>query len=135
MDLHLTRPCNDDDVFYNVQAAGGGGTAPVEALGRPEYSLGKLDNFGVAPDDVVVSSAAPVDMGPPGFEMVPLPAGPSDPPPVEAPARARPPARWWKNESGGGLSGLEGEREIGGGEREISIRVWLGHEFLMGWTH
>ena len=71
MDLHLTRPCNDDDVFYNVQAAGGGGTAPVEALGRPEYSLGKLENFGVAPDDVVVSSAAPVDMGPPGFEVAP----------------------------------------------------------------
>ena len=74
MDLHLTRPCNDDDVFYNVQAAGGGGTAPVEALGRPEYSSGKLDNFGVAPDDVVVSSAAPVDMGPPGFEVAPAPA-------------------------------------------------------------
>jgi len=74
-------------------------------------------------------------MGPPGFEMVPLPAGPSDPPPVEAPARARPPARWRKNESGGGLSRLEGEREIGGGEGEILIRVWLGHEFLMGWTH
>ena len=69
MDLHLTRPCNDDDVFYNVQA-GGEGIAPVEAIGRPEYTLGKLDNFGVALDDVV-SSAAAVDMGPPGFEVAP----------------------------------------------------------------
>ncbi|RLN28370.1 putative WUSCHEL-related homeobox 2 [Panicum miliaceum] len=50
--------------------AGGGGIAPVEALGRPEYSLGKLDNFGVALDDVV-SSAAAVDMGTPGFEVAP----------------------------------------------------------------
>jgi hypothetical protein len=46
----------------------------VEALGRPEYSLGKLDNFGVALDDVVMSSAAAVDMGPPGFEVAPPPA-------------------------------------------------------------
>ncbi|CAN6336151.1 unnamed protein product [Urochloa humidicola] len=51
---------------------GGGGIAPVEAaLGRPEYSLGKLDNFGVALDDVVVTSAAAADMGPPGFEVAP----------------------------------------------------------------
>ncbi|CAL5097233.1 unnamed protein product [Urochloa decumbens] len=58
--------------------AGGGMMAPVEALGRPEYSLGKLDNFGVAVDDVAVMSsatAAAVDMGPPGFEVAPpLPA-------------------------------------------------------------
>lgn len=48
----------------------------MEAVGRPEYSLGKLDNFGVAPlDDMVVSSAAAaaVDMGPPGFEVAPPP--------------------------------------------------------------
>ncbi|CAN6340201.1 unnamed protein product [Urochloa humidicola] len=57
--------------------AGGGMMAPVEALGRPEYSLGKLvDNFGVAAlDDVVVSSGggAAVDMGPPGFEVMASP--------------------------------------------------------------
>lgn len=42
---------------------------PAEALGRPEYS--SLDNFGVALDDVVVSSAsAAVEMTPPGFEVV-----------------------------------------------------------------
>jgi hypothetical protein len=50
---------------------------PAESLGRPEYSsLGKLDNFGVALDDVVVSSAAStaVDMTtPPGFEVAPPP--------------------------------------------------------------
>ena len=45
----------------------------MEAIGRPEYTLGKLDNFGVALDDVV-SSAAAVDMGPPGFEVAPAPA-------------------------------------------------------------
>ncbi|XP_062232504.1 putative WUSCHEL-related homeobox 2 [Phragmites australis] len=54
-------------IHYQVQ--GGGGVVPVEALGRPEYSLGKLHNFGVALDDVV--SAAAVDMGPPGFEVAP----------------------------------------------------------------
>ncbi|CAD6341285.1 unnamed protein product [Miscanthus lutarioriparius] len=57
---------------------GGGGLVPAaEALGRPEYSsLGKLDNFGVALDDVVVSSASTaVDMTtPPGFEVAPQPA-------------------------------------------------------------
>jgi len=50
----------------------------AEALGRPEHSSqGKLDNFGVALDDVVVSSAAStaVDMTtPPGFEVAPPPA-------------------------------------------------------------
>ncbi|XP_062180594.1 putative WUSCHEL-related homeobox 2 [Phragmites australis] len=48
---------------------GGGGVVAAESLGRPEYSLGKLDNFGVALDDVV--STAAVDMGPPGFEVAP----------------------------------------------------------------
>src|SRR5688572_11969090 len=51
------------------QGGSGGGLVPAEALGRPEYS--SLDNFGVALDDVVVSSAsAAVEMTPPGFEVV-----------------------------------------------------------------
>lgn len=48
---------------------------PAEALGRPEYSLGKLDNFGVSALDDAVSTAAAtvVDMGPPGYEVAPQP--------------------------------------------------------------
>jgi hypothetical protein len=42
---------------------GGVGVAPAESLGRPEYSLGKLDsNFGVTALD---------DIGPQGFQAAP----------------------------------------------------------------
>ncbi|TVU18119.1 hypothetical protein EJB05_34192 [Eragrostis curvula] len=66
---------NQQQLFHHyLQGAGGGCVAPAEAaLGRPEYSLGKLDNFGVALDDVVSAAAATVDMGPPGFEVAPPP--------------------------------------------------------------
>ncbi|CAN6345087.1 unnamed protein product [Urochloa humidicola] len=68
-------PPSPTQLSFHFQA-GGGGIAPVDSLGRPEYSLGKLDNFGVAAlDDVVVSSgAAAVEMGPPVFEVAPPPA-------------------------------------------------------------
>ncbi|CAD6334813.1 unnamed protein product [Miscanthus lutarioriparius] len=76
---NATPPSPTTQLFhYQHQGGGGGGLVPAaEALGRPEYSsLGKLDNFGVALDDVVVSSASTaVDMTtPPGFEVAPPPA-------------------------------------------------------------
>jgi hypothetical protein len=49
--------------LWPQQQGGGGGVAPADALGRPEYSL---DNFGVG-------AAASDDMGPPGFEVAPPP--------------------------------------------------------------
>ncbi|WVZ95987.1 hypothetical protein U9M48_041684 [Paspalum notatum var. saurae] len=69
-------PPSPTQLFHHYQGGGQGGGGMIvpaaEALGRPEYSLGKLvDNFGVqqAFDDGDVSSNATVDMaGPPGFE-------------------------------------------------------------------
>ncbi|KAL6624334.1 hypothetical protein ACP70R_031655 [Stipagrostis hirtigluma subsp. patula] len=70
--------------LFHYQQGGGGGIAPAaEALGRPEYSLGKLDNFGVTlHDDAVSTAATTIDMGPPGYEVAP--------PPPPAPAFCRP---------------------------------------------